>query len=106
MAVEALNLIHNLNRVETPFIKVQIGDYVFGAFERYQKKSELNDNGIEITYGVRFPNFITDLDVVKINGEVNTYTLRMVYTIRENDDPNFLERVFSRVARGRKIKFS
>lgn len=106
MAIESLNLIHNLNRVETPFIRVTIGDYVFGAFERYVKNSEESGYGTEVSYGVRFPNFITDLDIVKINGEVNTYTLRMVYTIRETDDPNFLERVFSSVAKSRKIVFS
>ena len=106
MAVESLNLLHNLNRVETPFIRVTIGDYVFGAFERFVKKSDITDNGIEVSYGVRFPNFITDLDIIKINGEVNTYTLRMVYTIRESDDPTFIERVFSSVAKGRKIVFS
>ena len=42
----------------------------------------------------------------KINGQVNTYNLALEYTVRETDDPNFIEKVFSAVSEGRKIVFS
>jgi hypothetical protein len=55
---------------------------------------------------VKFPNYIKSLRISTINGIVNTYTLSIEYTVRETDDPNFFEKVFSSVSQTRKIKFS
>lgn len=97
-----LNLLSSTNRIEIPFIKVTIGDYTFGACA-YKTKSSTGYNNIQ---DVQFPNYITKLSIVKINGQVNTYTLSLTYAIRPGDDPNFFEKVFSKVSKSRAIKFS
>ena len=83
--------------VESPFVIVKMGDYTFGNTSR----SGNLKNGIKVT----FPNFMQGMDVVKINGDVNLYTIRMVYGIAPGNDPNFLDKVFSSVGYG-KIKIS
>lgn len=88
-----LSLLSSLNRIETPSIKVTIGEHTFGV---YSKK----DN--EIVY----PNFIQSLQVKRVNGQVNTYTLVMSYPITEKDDPNFFDKVLSSVSKTRKIIIS
>jgi hypothetical protein len=46
------------------------------------------------------------LSIVKINGQVNQYTLQLSYPVKVGDDPNFFEKVFSSVSNTRKIVFS
>ena len=53
-----------------------------------------------------FPNFITDVDIVKINGQVNTYTIKLVYAIRDGDDPNKIDKILSNASTTRKLKIS
>lgn len=55
---------------------------------------------------MRYPNYVNSLTINKINGQVNTYTLQMVYAITQFDDPNFLEKVFSAASKTRRIKLS
>ena len=43
------------------------------------------------------------LHITKINGQVNLYTLNLVYGITQFDDPNKLDKVFASVADTRKI---
>lgn len=89
------------SRIETPFISVQIGDYTFGVFN----KSISSEN--YITYQRElYPNFVHSLNIVKVNGAVNTYTLSLKYQIRPGDDPNFLEKVFSKQASTRRMILS
>lgn len=104
--IESLNLMSNLNRVETPFITARIGQYNFGAYEKRTNEQGVDQYGAYRINGIRFPNFVTNLEITKINGQVNKYTLSLTYTIRETDDPNFFERVFSSVSSSRKIIFS
>ena len=92
------NLLESENRVQTPFIKVVIGNYTFGVYGKTQKNMRVE--------GIQYPNYIQKLNVKRINGTVNTYTLILKYAITENDDPNFFEKVFSSVSKTRKIKFS
>lgn len=68
--------------VETPFVNVEIAGIVFGIYKK---------SGNRITY----PNFITSIDVTKINGELNLYTINLEYQIQAGDDPNFMDAVFS-----------
>ena len=35
------------------------------------------------------------MEVVKINGQVNKYTLNIDYPVTQHDDPNFFEKIFS-----------
>ena len=100
-----INLLANPTRVSTPFIKVTIGDYVFGVYS--ETKSIKRDNtGSYQTKLFQYPNYIQSLQIVKINGQFNQYTLNISYPITENNDPNFFEKVFSSVSKSRKIKFS
>lgn len=101
-----LSLLGTQTRVEVPFVKVTIGDYTFGIFEKQDLKRGVDALGVYKTQRIRYPNFIQSLSVKKINGKVNRYTLNLTYPITQNDDPNFFEKVFSSVSKTRKIEFS
>lgn len=101
-----LNLLGSTNRVETPYIKVTIGDFTFGVFDKTFKQRGKDVNGEFVLNNIRYPNYIQDLTVQKINGAVNKYTLNISYAITQNDDPNFFEKVFSSVSQTRRIQFS
>jgi len=104
--IDSLNLMSNLNRVETPFINVRIGAYLFGAYEKINRESKVDEYGAYRINGIRFPNFMTNLSIQKINGQVNKYNISMVYAITDKDDPNFFEKVFSSISQTRKIVLS
>ena len=101
-----LNLLGNTTRVETPYVKVTIGDYTFGVMNQMDTEIRQDVRGTYRLRYVKFPNFIQSLKVVKINGQVNKYTLNISYPITEKDDPNFFEKVFSSVKTSRKIYFT
>ena len=84
-----LDLLSVSSRVEAPFISATIAGKTFGVYNR--KHTATNNIG-----SVDFPNFMQSLDVTKINGAVNTYTLTMVYAITPGADPNYLEKIFSK----------
>lgn len=100
-----ISLLSNPVRVMTPFIKVSIGDYDFGVFSKTSKR-EITPDGIYKIYNFQYPNYIQSLQVTKINGQVNQYTLVIKYPITDSSDPNFFEKVFSSVSKTRKIVFS
>ena len=91
------NLVSTPTLVESPFIYVTIGKYTFGL------PSKIKSN-----FGVRidFPNFMNSLTVVKVNGEVNTYQLRMTYQIKQGDDPNLIDNILSQVSDTRTLTIS
>ena len=91
------NLISFATLVESPFIYITIGKYTFGLPSKIR-----NDQGMRID----FPNFMNSLTVVKVNGEVNTYQLRMVYQIRPGDDPNLIDNILSSVSATRTATIS
>jgi hypothetical protein len=101
---ESLSLFSSQNRVEVPFVKVTIGDYTFGVYD--QRSSFGQRQQAAASLNIKFPNYIQSLKVVKINGQVNQYTLTMIYQITPDADPNFFEKVFSSVRDSRKIVFS
>lgn len=78
--------------VESPFIILDIGGYTFGATS---KTKRYESNGLY--YKIQYPNYLDSLTVVKVNGEINSYTIRIVYPITPGDDPNFFDKVFSSV---------
>lgn len=90
------SLVSFQNKVESPFIKLTIGQYTFGHCEPFNRAKL---RGMDVT----FPNFLNGLSIRKVNGAINTYNIKMVYAITEFDDPNLLERVFSSVSQSRKI---
>lgn len=100
-----ISLLDNPIRVSTPFVKVTIGDYTFGVYNE-TKKITKDNSGMYKLCAFQYPNYIQNLQVQKINGKVNTYTLIIRYPITQSSDPNFFEKVFSSVSKSRKIKFS
>lgn len=99
------SLLSSQARVQAPWVKVKIGEYSFGVFDKKTKKMFENKefyNSFNITY----PNYVQSLNITKINGQVNQYTLTIIYPITTTDDPNFFEKVFSSVSKTRKIIFS
>lgn len=105
---ERRSILSSEARIQAPWIKVVIGKYTFGVFSKSQGSSK-TDNGFYSSYNaynVQFPNYVKSLTIQKINGQVNQYTLNIVYPVRVGDDPNFFEKVFSSVSKSRKIVFT
>lgn len=103
--MSSINLLTNPSRIETPFIKVQLGNYTFGVLGSSVNSPQYK-NYISSSPSITYPNYIQSLSIKKINGQVNTYTLSLSYPITENVDPNFFAKVFSSVSDTRKIIFS
>ena len=86
--------------VESPFIIITIGGHTFGSFNNGKYSSTgLHSN-------VEFPNYMKSLSITKINGTVNTYTVVFSYQVAYGEDPNRLDKIFSRATKDRKITLS
>ena len=94
-------LLSSQSRIQVPWIKVTIGDYTFGVFDEKTKTWGTNTAGFFETLSVQYPQYISNLQIIKINGQVNNYTLEIKYPVTQFDDPNFFEKVFSSVSRTR-----
>lgn len=97
-------LLSSSNRVEAPFIRVELGGYTFGVYE--EASAGVAGNHLYKTVSAKYPNYVQSLTIKKINGTVNQYTLNIVYPITQDNDPNFFERIFSSVSGTRYIKIS
>lgn len=100
-----LNLLSSQARIQVPWVKVTIGSYTFGVFSK-SGVGRKDDQGFYQAYDVQYPNLVQSLNIVKINGQVNQYTLTIAYPVAIEDDPNFFEKVLSSVSGTRKIVFS
>lgn len=100
------SLLSSTARIQVPWVKVTIGDYTFGIFDEKTKAWGKKQDGFYTPFSIQFPQYINSLQVLKINGQVNKYTLDIDYPITQFDDPNFFEKVFSSVSRTRKIIFT
>ena len=100
------SLLSSQARIQVPWIKVTIGSYTFGIFDEKTKSWGKNQDGFYKPFSIQYPQYIKQLEVIKINGQVNTYTLIIEYPVTQYDDPNFFEKVFSNVSRTRKIIFT
>lgn len=100
-----LDLLSNMNRVETPFIEVEIAGVTFGLFSE-KSKYLIEGNQAFKTNAKYYPNFMKSLSVSKVNGAVNTYTLNLVYMITPDDDPNLIERILSKAKKDRTMFIS
>ena len=103
---ERRSLLSSGARVQVPWIKVTIGNYTFGVYSRVGVEKKNDNDFYQSTYHVQYPNFVQSLDITKINGQVNQYTLALSYPVTQTEDPNFFEKVFSSVSKTRKIVFS
>lgn len=89
--VRGANLMSYPSLVEAPYIILTVGDYKFGTYSKEKVDSSLN---------VNYPNYINSMTVEKVNGQVNQYTIGLVYQIQTGNDPNLLDRIFSSVGYG------
>ena len=77
--------------IQAPFVELTFGGFTVGSYK----------NSLDYA-----PNHITSLNIKKINGEINQYTVALVHQIRAGEDPNMLDRVFSSVRYGKvKIRY-
>ena len=66
--------------IQAPFVEVSFDKYTIGSY----------DGSLD-----KYPNYISQLDIEKVNGEINKYTIGIVHQIRPGEDPNLLDRLFS-----------
>jgi hypothetical protein len=100
------NLLASTSRIQAPWIKVTIGTYTFGVFSKNATKDKDASGYYQKSFDVQYPSYVDSLNIQKINGQVNTYTLQLRYPVRTNDDPNLIEKILSSVSKTRKIVFS
>ena len=87
--------------VESPFIIAKIGNYTFGS---YVKEGDIHK--LDSTMTVDYPNYMDSINITKINGAVNSYTLNMIYQIAPGQDPNLLDKILGSVAGSREISLT
>lgn len=77
------NSIFDISRylVEAPFVKVNIGGIEIGSY----------DGSLD-----KYPNYVSNMNIQKTNGEINHYQLTLIHQIRAGEDPNQLDEVFGR----------
>lgn len=85
--VSGTSLLSSPTLVEVPFVIVDIGGVTFGSYSKTSK-------------AVQFPNYVTSLQITKVNGEVNSYVLKLTYLVAQGQDPNFIDKVLSSVGYG------
>lgn len=101
---ERRSLLSSQARLQAPWIKITIGTYTFGVFGK--KGVDKDDQGNYKSYNVQYPSYVQSLNITKINGQVNQYSLQLTYPVRPQDDPNLIEKILSSVTMTRKIVFS
>jgi hypothetical protein len=102
---ERKSLLSSQARIQAPWIKITIGNYTFGVFSE-KKAAGVDAGGFAKQFDVQYPSYVQSLNITKINGQVNQYSLQLAYPIRFGDDPNLIEKILSSVSNTRKIIFS
>ena len=69
------SLLSSQARIQVPWVKVTIGDYTFGIFDEKTKAWGKTNAGFYTPFSIQYPQYIQSLEVTKINGQVNKYTL-------------------------------
>lgn len=87
----AANLVSIPTLVQSPFIIANIGGVTFGTFSGNYRTN------------ATYPNYMESMTVNKVNGTVNTYTLNFHYQVATGQDPNLLDKIFSRATKDRRI---
>lgn len=85
------NLVSIPTLVESPFIIVTIGGHTFGSY---------TGDGVS---NVEYPNYMKGMSIDKVNGTVNTYTINISYQVGIGEDPNVLDKIFSKATKDRRI---
>ena len=63
---EKRSLLSSQARIQAPWIKVTIGEFTFGVFDKVTKLKIKNKNDFYSTYAIQYPNYIQSLNIVKI----------------------------------------
>ena len=105
MAAGSISLLSSQALVQVPWIKIEIGKYTFGVYSKTES-TQKDHQGFFKSVAVQYPNYVQSLNITKINGQVNQYTLNLTYAVTQISDPNFIEKVLSSVSDTRKIIFS
>ena len=77
------------NLVEAPYIEVELNNVTIGG---YNNEEDL------------YPNHIVNLEIDKINGRINQYTINITNQVRQGEDPNFIDSLLSRTGIRNKVK--
>lgn len=86
--------------VESPFVTVKLDNFTFGTYTTKNLSTTEKSK-----YRRQYPNYVKSLQVTKVNGTVNQYVITLVHQIEPGTDPNFVDKVLSRVGYG-KIKIT
>ena len=89
------SLLTTPTHVESPFIILKVGNYTFGSYSA-SGSFEWRNSSNKVTY----PNYMTGIQITKVNGTVNKYVLTMTYQIEAGQDPNLLDKIFGSVGYG------
>lgn len=95
LRVKSTNLLTTPTRVESPFIILRVGNYTFGSYSM-EGSFEQRNSSVKIS----FPNYMTSINITKVNGTVNKYVMKMTYQIENGNDPNLIDKIFSTVGYG------
>ena len=101
-----MKLLATTSRVEAPFITVIIAGYAFGKYSSKTEKVINTVDGFSHRVIEYFPNFVTAVNTTKVNGTVNTYTIKLDYAVRAGDDPNKIDKILSNASSTRKLTIS
>lgn len=101
-----INILATTTRVEAPFIEVTIGSFVFGKYSRTTETTYNSVAGLTRQVKEYFPNYINQIDITKVNGSVNIYSIQLIYAIEPGADPNKIDKILSNVATTRTILIS
>ena len=89
---KANSLLSYPSLVESPFVMVKLDNFTFGTYTHKNL-----DTTEKSKYRRMYPNYVKSLQAVKVNGTVNQYVITLVYQIEPGNDPNFVDKVLSRV---------
>ncbi len=82
-------LLTNNNVIEAPTILLDLNGVIIGGY------GNVGDN---------YPNYIQSLQIQKVSGQINRYTINLIYTVRYGEDPNFIDKLLSRTGFTNKIR--
>lgn len=68
--------------VQAPFGEITLSGVKFGTYNVYKKYKT-------------YPNYVQSIEVVKTNGTVNDYTIKLIHQIAPGDNPNYIAELLS-----------
>lgn len=68
--------------VQAPFGEVTLSGVTFGTYNVYKKYKT-------------YPNYVQSIEVIKTNGTVNDYTIKLIHQISPGDNPNYIAELLS-----------